>query len=380
MKAFKLREQQSFIKILKEPPLEKKKVNWSQRVFILIFVIAAGLVIRKIYNANVIIFADGQIELPKQTISFANDIQLINPWIQEGQNVCQGDTLFAFKVIPNDRQTELISMTESRPVDWILKEKITLKNKIETNKLKIDFLKQQISITNQNLKIKEELLLNGLHREHNGYLNLKQKKKELESEIKLLTETNKLYRRSYRSLKKSELAYANLQTEENELYKRTHYFISPKDGIVSDIFYEANEICYKKEEMLTIHGLDQVSVSTYFDPDELNHLHKGDLVEVSFPDGSTSAGMIDKFFVSTYALPSEFQKKYEPTERNIVAAVVPLDEWGQKQWKNFYKMDVVVRKYRYHWKDYVKKWINPAEQRKMPNQVMLNEQIVENLE
>jgi len=50
------------------------------------------------------------------------------------------------------------------------------------------------------------------------------------------------------------------------------------------------------------------------------------MVTIEFPDKTESLGIISKFFVSTYAVPSEFQKKYEPTERNIVAEIVPFNK------------------------------------------------------
>jgi len=94
MRQFKLREEKSFVKILKEPPAAKPKVNWSRRVYIAIFLVVAFLFIKRIYNANMIIFANGQIDLPKQTVKFPNDIKLLELNIKEGSQVCQGDTLF----------------------------------------------------------------------------------------------------------------------------------------------------------------------------------------------------------------------------------------------------------------------------------------------
>lgn len=362
MKAFKLKEQKSFVKILKEPPLEKKKTNWSRWLYILLIGTVFYTIGKRIYNANVIIFADGQIELPKQTISFANDIQLIAPWIQEGQHICQGDTLFSYLVLASDDNARKMNISGAQPIDWIVREKLSLKNKISNNKLKIKLLQDQLDLLQLSINTKEKLLFHGIHREHNAYTNLNKEKALIISEINLLEQTNKILSRTLYKLRKSESSYLNVQSEQNAIYTKDHYFISPKDGIVSDIFYEPNEICYRKEEMMTIHSTNKVSISTYFDPNELAHLEINDIVDINFPDGSVGQGIIEKFFVSTYALPSEFQKKYEPTERSIVASVVPTDEWGQRQWKNFYKMDVVVQKQRYYLKEWTEKWTGSTKQ------------------
>jgi len=134
------------------------------------------------------------------------------------------------------------------------------------------------------------------------------------------------------------------------LYDEIKYFASPMDGVISDVFYKENEMCYKKEEMVTIHQLNNASINTYFDPEEIKYLEVGDVVDIEFPDKSQTKGIISKFFVSTYAVPSEFQKKYEPTERNIVAEVVPLNKKDEDSWNSFYKMEVNIQKMRYNLK------------------------------
>lgn len=349
MKAFKLREQNSFIKILKEPPLKKQKTNWSRYLYVLIIIAIVFYSVRKIYNANMVIFANGQIELPKQTISFAHDIQILEMTIQEGQSICQGDVLFYYNIIPSSDDQTKLNFHHDQPIDWIIKEELSLSNTIVSNNIKIKHLQDQIELINQNIKHKEKLLLLGLHREQNAYQNKRNEKSDLEHKIDAITQENQLLKNTKRQLQKSKSKYKLIEWENNTIYRTKHAFLSPDDGIISDIFYEANEICYRKDEMMTIHQMQDVSINTYFDPNEINYLKPGDSVQISFPDGSKSQGIIDKFFISTYALPSEFQKKYEPTERNIVAKIIPINKKDQQQWKNFYKMNVLVSKNRYYW-------------------------------
>ena len=135
MKQFKLREKKTFIKILQEPPLQKKKVNWSRRVYLLIFLVVLFLVGRRVFNAHTIIFADGQIDLPKQTINFPNDIQLLQLFIDKGQSICEGDTLFAYKILVDELEQNSLAVNQ-KPVDWILKEKMATEKKLQLNKLK----------------------------------------------------------------------------------------------------------------------------------------------------------------------------------------------------------------------------------------------------
>lgn len=347
MKQFKLREQKTFIKVLKEPPRQKKKTNWSRIIYLSLFVFVLFLVGRKMYNGHMMIFADGQIELPKQTINFPNDIQLLQLFIQEGHIVCRGDTLFAYKMLLDESEENNVLLSNQKPVDWIVKERMNIEQKLELNKIQIQNKKDLFQLLTKSIVLKESLLINGVHSEYKEYSDMQAHKAQVQATIAMLKKENKVYYNFIQKLIYSEAAYTKINSSKVEHYQEIKYFIAPLDGIVGDIFYQKNEICYKKEELLSIHKTEGANIKTYFDPNEIPYLKIGDQVAINFPDGSKGKGLISKFHISTYALPSEFQKKYEPTERNILAEVIPLDEEESKAWKSFYKMNVQVRKERY---------------------------------
>jgi len=348
MKQFKLREEKSFVKILKEPPLKKKKVNWSRRLYLAIFIIVLFFFLKRVYNANMIIFANGQIDLPKQTVKFSNDIEILNLFILEGSEVCKGDTLFTYKILGDELDQARISIQNPSNGEWILREQLNIRKKIEINKIIVQQKTSNLLYLQNQIETKESLLLGGVNNEYQQYSVLQQQKASLLADIKLVSKEIEVLELHLAKLGAQERIYTNINTNQLEIYDEIKYFISPLDGVISDIFYEINEICYKKEEMITIHQLKDASINTYFDPEELEYLDVGDVVLIEFPDNSESLGIISKFFVSTYAVPSEFQKKYEPTERNVVAEVVPLNKSDEQSWNSFYKMEVKVQKERYH--------------------------------
>ena len=349
MRQFKLREEKSFIKILKEPPQQKKKVNWSRRLYLLIFIVVAFLVVRRVYNANMIIFAQGQIDLPKQKVTFPNDIKIIDLKIAEGYEVCEGDTLFTYQVMSDELDQANLSLETPQSQDWIIRERLSIQKKIAINKILIKQKSENKDYILQRISTKESLLLSGIHNEFHEYTELQNQSAKIESDIHFLKNENNILINHLNGLNVQQKAYDNLQMNRLELFDQSKYFIAPIDGVISDVFYAANEICYKKEEMITIHQLNNSSINTYFDPEEIQHLEVGDLVDIEFPDKSKSKGVISKFFISTYAVPTEFQKKYEPTERNIVAEIVPIRKEDELSWNNFYKMEVTVQKMRYSW-------------------------------
>ena len=66
------------------------------------------------------------------------------------------------------------------------------------------------------------------------------------------------------------------------------------------------------------------------------------VVNIPFPDEVSYQGIIQRVYVATYEAPSEFQKKYEPTERNIMAHIVPLDPSMTKIWSTYHKLSVAI--------------------------------------
>ena len=127
-------------------------------------------------------------------------------------------------------------------------------------------------------------------------------------------------------------------------------YISPVNGVIGRIDYKPNEIVYKERTVFSIHNPDSMLIMAYFDPKVINFIDTGVIVDLVFPEGTRFKGTITHYFISTYQLPEEFQKKYEPTTRSIVAVVMPLNQNMDDIWRNFFKMNVkvVINKYVYY--------------------------------
>lgn len=364
MKQFKLKEEKSFVKILKEPATQKPKVNWNRRIYISLLILALFFIVRHLYRGNMLIHANGQVNLPKQTINFQNDIQVLQLSIAKGDSVCQGDTLFSYKIMADELQkTDLLIADDGS--DWVIRERLRLQKKINLNNILLKNNKEREEYLMQMIRQKENMLLSGLHEAYEGYNQLQERLASLESDNEMLYEENRMLRRHFQTLRANTRSLADNNRLKLELYNAVKTFVSPVDGVISDIFHENNEICYKKSEMMTIHQMRNASISTYFDPEEIDHLSVGDVVDVNFPDGTNRKGLISSFYVSTYAVPEEFQKKYEPTERNIVAQVIPMNPSEEQNWRHFYKMNVKVEKHRF---PFLKVWNDDfADQIKIKN-------------
>ena len=95
---------------------------------------------------------------------------------------------------------------------------------------------------------------------------------------------------------------------------------------------------------MVIHQLENLKIKAYFHQSLYQEIRLGEEVEIEFPDGTIGRGVINNFYVSTYELPAEFQKRYEPVERRIVVDVLPLNLDEATRWIGYYKMAVTIVK------------------------------------
>jgi hypothetical protein len=132
--------------------------------------------------------------------------------------------------------------------------------------------------------------------------------------------------------------------DENGLVK---YYLSPIDGTVTKINFESMEVALKSEIIVSIHKPEHIYIKGFFDQSDMDDISIGDEVKVEFPDGTKSTGKIKRFYYATNAIPEEFQKKYEPVTRTLLADITPVNETELKKWRTFYRMGVKIYKYKY---------------------------------
>lgn len=346
MRNFSLREKQSIITVLREPPKKVKKVPWQRWTFIAFLLLLISVIAYRTLANLWMIKANGQIEVKKQTVHFAQDIKLTKFFVEEGTHVQKGDTLFRYSPIVEEYTSTSVTNFD-RPQDWVEKQKIDLSSKIAVKKFEVEELTGRIVDMQELLEMKRKMILLGSVNDKNPYeqlrLQLEQLKLHLESAKK---EKSYLQKLMY-SLKKKETLGSRVTTTNKSLQEHKTYFVSTMDGIIGQINFNPNETCFRREEVLTIHELEDMKIKVYFDPVEMKYLKAGDDVNITFPDGSQSNGIIENFHVATYALPDEFQKKYEPTTRNIVANVMLSNDVERYKLMNFYKMNVRITKSRF---------------------------------
>ena len=346
MKQFNLKQKKSVIKTLKEPPKEKPGINWQRILFIGVLLLIAYSIGNRIYRGTLLIIGDGQVKLAKQAVQFTDDIRVSKIFVAEGDTVQTGDTLFYYRYESRKNSSTAI-VSSDEPPDWLIREKLNTKKQISIKRAELKRYKQELAFKIKELEHQKELIILGVNEIESRLSYIQNDIIRIEAQKDMMLKEVYYLRKHLKALEAQEFEEKKTRIQRSESIAAILPYIAKITGIIGQIDLDPNEVCYKQESVLAIHQLDHLSVKAFFDPYDVPHINKGDKVWLEFPDGSSSSGIIHNFYVSTYAVPAEFQKKYEPIERNVVAEVLPMNELEMARWLKFYKMQAEVTKYRY---------------------------------
>ncbi|HYG52262.1 MAG TPA: HlyD family efflux transporter periplasmic adaptor subunit [Flavobacteriales bacterium] len=246
--------------------------------------------------------------------------------------------------------------------DWKIKEIYNLKKTISSNKIRIAENEKLLSMYKaQQKRIREQVILDltprsklddldaGIQETEYEIQRLKSESAEAAAFINSLNGMQKPAGNknvtTVKSLDKKNMRGGGfVNGNENDL---SHYYLSPIDGTVTKINFQSMEVALKSEIIMSIHKPEHIYVKGFFDQSDIGNVQIGDQVQVQFPDGSISLGKIQRFYYATNAIPEEFQKKYEPITRTLLADVVPVNNEELKKWRTFYRMSVKIYKYKF---------------------------------
>lgn len=328
------------------------------------------------------VHAYGHVIIESTRVRLTDDARISQMMVQEGDSVVIGDTLFTYSLDldqdisgPNAGGAALsiagLSGGSRGNTDyWWLKELYNVKKTIAINTIKVNENEELIKNFEGELKrLTNEVILDVLPKQRLDYLQTEIVKLKAEN-LKLVGENNQLYG-LMKTLKPFDsqnntppkVGNINIRTSNKnsgvknfmttdlyfsgELLSDLHYFTAPMDGIITRIYIHSTETALKTEDIMTLHKNHPAFIKAYFDQEDLDNFKEGDVFKVKFPDGSTSYGVLKRFYIATYVLPEEFQKKYEPTTRSVAADIYPLNNEDLAKWKAFYKMGVDISKFKF---------------------------------
>lgn len=379
MKSVNFQRNKSLIRVVNESNPTIKR-NWDRIMYLVLLVLFVLFMIYYFSTKLFYIHAFGHVIIDNTRIRLTDDARIFKFYVNEGDSVSTNDTLFSY-ALDLDYDTNgdggfLNGSTSTTRTgdDWWAKEQFALKKKIALND--IDCSENKTLISNYQKEIKRlsnEVILDILPKNRLEFV---------QNEIlRLNTETQKLLRETeeFKKLLKSAnpipiknrstktVAYINShasmgvnskfntvgETAESldfseELLTQPKYFKSPMTGIATRIFIHDYETALKSEDIMSLHVAEPAFIKAYFEQEDLKHFKIGDVFTIEFPDGTISEGVLKRFYIATYTLPEEFQKKYEPTTRSIAGDIYPVKPEEIKKWRTFFKMSVDLKKFKYN--------------------------------
>ncbi len=373
------RKDDSYLRYLEEAKSKKTKVpfNWDRAIYLGLLVVLTLFLMRYFYFTLFYIEGNGQVLFEKVDIRHTDDIRILEFYKEEGDDVEVGDTLFTY-FLDDDLfgggsggGSNNVSISNAgKSNSWIDKEIYVLKKNVDLNKVKIrDYNTMLESLNSDLVRVQNEVILDAVS--HTNLENLEYRIEKLNNDINLFTAQNGIYRKQLGylyKLKEEEKGKKQKIEIEQETKNGTlnstkvfgltaddmlggintqqgfNYFTCPIVGNITKINKQAFEVALKTENIMSLHQPENVHIRGYFNQSDLGDLHEGDIVDIDFPDGTSSIGRIDRFEFSTRILPEEFQKKFEPTTRTLAIDVLPLNQVDLEKWKKYFKLSVKISK------------------------------------
>ncbi len=352
MKSADFNRTESKIRVLQEVRPGQKKINWDRLIYFVMIIIVLLASLYYVGRNNLYIRAEGQVYFRKLDIQFTQDVQIIEMMAKQGRDVAIGDTLFYYydeRAInqPPSLQKKSIFVSNDN-LDWIVRERLTTERKIEIAQIQIKETAKRVAVTTSEKERMERAILLDIYpgSKLDTYVH---RLINFEAEIDAAGEEIKFHRKYLRWLEAQEA----LEREKARLeaLQATNYiplelkaYVCPVSGTITQVNKENFEVALESEIIMSVHKPSNLYIQAFYDQRDLDHIKKGDVVDVVFPDGTESQGIIQGFYAATYQLPEEFQKRYEPTTRSIAAEIVPIDENEAEQWQAFYKLEARVSK------------------------------------
>lgn len=366
MKSVDFQRNKSLIRVVNEKVTKPQKRNWDKIVYLILLFCILSFGVYYLWVKNMYVSAQGQVLIDAINIRLTEDARILKHYVAEGDSVKVGDTLFCYaNSLKNDLENSDngVNLKSYNVQDnWAMKEIFNLKKKITLNKVDIEknsilvksYQDEVKSLTNQVIldalpRTRLDLVQNEILKLNTENQRLAAENNELNNFIKSVPSGSKLNFNSFRQGNPGDGFITNNGVTYNiysdEFLSELKYFKTPMEGIVTRIHKKEQEVNLKSEDVLSIHKQFPTTIKGFFYQEDLKHIKVGDLFTIEFPDGSKSQGIVKRFYIATYNMPDEFQKKYEPTTRTIAVDIYPLSKEDSHKWYAFHKMSVTVSKF-----------------------------------
>jgi len=341
----------------------KKSFNWDRVIYIVFLILLFGFLGYYAFNKIFFIKAQGQVSFENIDIRIPDDCRILEYQVAEDDTVNVGDSLFIYSLDDDNLGgggggVAVANSDEggySSQLTWVDREKFTLEKKIAMNNIdKIRAKEILKNFENELQHLENAIILDILPTDRYEYakseiLRLKTEISKLDSENRqnnaYIAELNEMAAKSV--MQRANTASSGNGNGGNGENTAPQVFYSPISGNVTRLYTHQFEVALKQDIIMSIHSDRPMYIKAFFEQEDIAYFNEGDIVNIKFPDGRTSKGFVKRFNYSTFQLPTEFQKRYEPTTRTVAADIYPVSTDDYALWRGFYKMSVTITKYKY---------------------------------
>ena len=323
-----------------------RRRRWDRWLYIIILIVIIGSFLKWLIYPYFFDLSEGVLLQHQYDINFAEDIRIQRYYIEEGQEVKIGDTLFVYesqdRILNTNYQDSTMSLLNQDKNQVSL---IDLDAQIEKRRLFIWEHKKRLDYWKKEKQRKEQLVyLNSIT--PNELANVDRSIDDVASEISslqieyrvLLNQRDKIYNHIRETV--------NQEQMDNKLAAKS-YFVSPVEGKLDRLRGPLHEITYKKDIIASVIR-PQYFVRAYIDIDKFNDFKIGDRVSVILPyQHRTLEGVVDKINkISEYKDPNLFDDVLNK-KLGLVMDIVPLEK-DEKEWAELgvSSMPVKIRKFK----------------------------------
>lgn len=321
--------------------------RWDRWLYIIILIIISGSFLKWLIYPYFFDLSEGVLLQNQYDINFAEDIRIQDYYVEEGQNIAVGDTLFAYE-LQNNTQNPLYRDSVATLLDQSKNQVslIDINAQIEKRRLFILEHKKRLDYWKAEKQRKQQLVyLNSIT--PNELANVDRSIDDVSSQISSLEIEYRILLNQRTQLSDQIQEKTNLQQLDLRLQSGKSYFISPVKGKIDRLRKSLYEVAYKKEIIASIIR-PEYFVRAYIDMDKFDDFKIGDHVSVILPyKYKPLRGVVSRIYmVSELKDPELFENTFKD-KLGVVMEIVPTPKEEQKWAKlEVSSVPVKIRKFK----------------------------------
>lgn len=323
----KLRNKKSHMTGLPEGlPPRNMKPRITQIIYYIILASTVGYLIF-IFGSRIFYFKEqGFVEINKTVISASHGGKILKLAVKEGQNI-KRNALLAIINSARNCFTSTDNQYNKLAYEYAL------------NRIKLNAVNQ--SINDLEKLLTNDKLMRALETGQSQRTPLSKVKLDIynkQADVVLLKHKMALQKQQINMLKHN----PSKTNKSPECYNES--ISSPFNGTVHSVKSHPSEFASRGEALLIlVNEKAPVRIEFYLASDQLSSLKKGNIVNVSFPDGVSTKAVIKSIYSAAYDFTDREWALTTPLEIKVRVHLEPINTQDADIWKRYDRMEVVVR-------------------------------------